>query len=107
LRRPRLPVLVRRAVIDRAAGLCDFCGGILPELLVEAHHRKLRSRGGKDTIENLIALHPGCHHWIHQHPEKATETGFMVHSWDDPATVPILLAQRYLCLPGLSWEILR
>ena len=32
---------------------------------------------------------PLQHDWIHRNPAKAYEMGWLVHSWDDPADVPI------------------
>lgn len=52
---------------------------------LHAHHRKLRTRGGKDSLENLLAVAFDCHEWIHSHPHEAGAGGWMLHSWDDPA----------------------
>jgi len=47
-------------VEERAGGYCEVCG--LPaQPSMALHHRKLRSRGGKDTASNLIRVHHGCH----------------------------------------------
>lgn len=59
----------------------------------ERHHRKLRSHGGQDAIENLLLLCPHCHKTlIHGNPGRAYRLGFLVHSWEDPATAPVRLA---------------
>lgn len=64
------------------------------------HHRKLKSRGGKDEISNVVALHHHCHNLgtgsVHLDPSKATEQGFIVASWDDPADIPILTPDNVL-----------
>lgn len=86
-----MPADVRAGVYARAQGMCDYCGAPLNPDAWDCHHRQLRSRGGKDTPENLVALHPGCHHdRVHAFPITATLAGFMVPSWADPADVPIL-----------------
>lgn len=85
----RVDPKLRRAVYDRAGGCCDRCGRLLPPAGFEAHHRKLRSRGGQDSAANLLALCPGCHAWCHNHPGEATLAGFIVPSYTDPARVPV------------------
>lgn len=53
------------------------------------HHRKLRSQGGKDEPGNIMLVTPEQHDWIHHHVGLSYELGWLVHSWDNPATVPI------------------
>lgn len=87
--------VVRAIVWSRSRGYCERCGSALPDNWA-LHHRKLRSRGGLDTPDNLVALHHECHNLasnsIHNNPAHAKETGFMVSSWDDPAACPLTLA---------------
>lgn len=98
MRRPTMPSGLRHEVYLRAGGRCDLCTAPLPGDQWEAHHRRLRSRGGADTHENLIALCATCHHdRVHANPAWATEHGYMVPSWGDPATTPIL---RH----GTTWQ---
>jgi hypothetical protein len=40
-------------VEQRAGNYCEACGGLAQESMA-LHHRKLKSRGGKDTPANLI-----------------------------------------------------
>lgn len=54
------------------------------------HHRKRRSQGGTDDETNIMLVTPEQHTWIHDNPEKAYELGWLVKSWQDPATVPVL-----------------
>lgn len=81
---------LRRAVYERAGGNCEFCGERL-EGAWECHHRRLRSRGGQDSVCNLVALHHFCHRRLHSHNRFATEHGFVVSAYDDPAFVPLFL----------------
>jgi HNH endonuclease len=78
-------------VQQRANGYCEVCGGVMREGAL--HHRKLKSRGGKDTPSNLIYIHHSCHNLstdsIHLNPQKAEEKGWMVASWQDPEETPI------------------
>lgn len=87
--------LIRALVYARSRGYCELCGGQLPSSWA-LHHRKLKSRGGKDEITNFVALHHECHNLgtqsVHANPAKATETGHMVPSWEDPAECPVMLS---------------
>lgn len=93
---------LRTQVRVRACGTCDWCDLVLGDVF-DAHHRKLRSRGGQDTLENLVALHHQCHMYAHEHVGEATSRGFMVHSWEDPADVPILAGDGNIYLPEDCW----
>lgn len=88
-RRPNMTPALRHAVWVRDAGLCQYCAGRVGEDEAEVHHRLLRSRGGQDSAENLITLHPVCHQGIHANPAKATEHGFMCPRTEDPADWPV------------------
>lgn len=105
--RPRkqpFPTKLRDAIYERAGGLCDCCGQWMDPDAFDAHHRQLRSRGGKDTIGNLVALRHECHMLAHQHPMRATERGLMVPSWVNPATVPVRRYDGHLYLPHWTWD---
>jgi len=56
------------------------------------HHRKLKSRGGKDSVSNLIRIHHSCHNLksdsVHLNPKKAEAKGYMVPSWANPDEYP-------------------
>jgi arginine/ornithine N-succinyltransferase beta subunit len=41
-------------------------------------------------LANLISLCRECHTYIHAHPAYAYESGYLVHSWDDPEIVKII-----------------
>lgn len=61
----------------------------------DCHHRKVRGMGGTRDVDtalglaNLITLCRECHDWVHSHPKLAYDDGYLVHSWDDPADVPV------------------
>jgi len=59
-------------VLERANGKCEFCNQVAPfnrvtdgTPFLEVHHIISLSDGGKDTIENAIALCPNCHRGAH------------------------------------------
>lgn len=78
-------------VTERSQGCCEVCG--LPGESMALHHRKLKSRGGKDCASNLIAVHHQCHNLgtrsIHLNPAVAEQNGWMVGSWQEPHEVPM------------------
>lgn len=55
----------------RANGICQLCNLPAPfkdlngEPYLESHHIVWLSKGGKDTIENTVALCPNCHRKMH------------------------------------------
>ena len=79
-------------VVESAQGYCEVCGR--PEQPTMAlHHRKLKSRGGKDSASNLMRVHHSCHNMstgsIHANPTWAEDKGFMVASWQEPDVAPL------------------
>lgn len=54
-----------------AQGVCQLCQNPAPfkdkygEPFLETHHIKWMAKGGKDSIENTIALCPNCHRRLH------------------------------------------
>lgn len=79
---------LREQLWQRCNGYCEVCGFPLEKENYALHHRKLRSRGGKDEIANVMALHHKCHNLgtnsVHLNPKWATENGFMVSAYDTP-----------------------
>jgi len=79
----------------RAGNYCEICGKpALPSMAL--HHRKLKSRGGKDEVCNLLYLHHACHNLatysVHNNIALATSKGWIVSSWDKPEETPVVLA---------------
>ena len=86
---------LRALVYSRCVGYCEKCGRQLGDNWA-LHHRQLKSRGGKDEISNFVALHHACHNLgtdsVHLNPEKATDRGLMVPSWQDSPSCPLTLS---------------
>jgi hypothetical protein len=40
-------------------------------------------------LANIACLCRECHAHVHAHPAESYESGFLVHSWDDPEGVPL------------------
>ena len=55
-------------------GLCPMCQQKITKITGwHSHHLEWRSRGGPDTVENRVLLHPNCHQQLHSqglHVEK-------------------------------------
>lgn len=76
-RRERMDV-ARPVVFARDLWRCQ--ARIVGECIGEAqhaHHVLPRSRGGPDTLENLVSLCMPCHTWTHAHPDEATALGLL------------------------------
>lgn len=86
---------LRDLILARCQHYCEKCGFGLTEDFA-LHHRKLRSRGGKDTVDNLVALHHKCHNLgtdsVHLNIKKATELGLIVPRHAEPNEFPLTLA---------------
>jgi 5-methylcytosine-specific restriction endonuclease McrA len=85
-----IPKPVRSLVWDRAGDCCERCGkGLTRESDHSLHHRVFRSRGGQDTVDNLVLLcgsgTTGCHEQVHKHARG----GFNLPSGTNPQMVPI------------------
>lgn len=97
-----IPAKTRAAVRERDQDRCVRCslhvnvagGGSI-------HHRQRRRDGGHRPC-NLIVLcgsgTTGCHGWVTAHPAQARDSGFIVPTWGDPATTPILYQGRLMML---------
>ncbi len=85
---------LRELVLARCKGYCEFCGlGLTDNFAL--HHRQFKSRGGKDVVYNLIALHHECHNLasssVHMNIKSATESGHVVSRHAEPADIPLHL----------------
>jgi 5-methylcytosine-specific restriction endonuclease McrA len=54
---------LREQVLRRDNWRCQVCGS---RQNLQVHHEELRSRGGRDTKENLITLCAECHEALHR-----------------------------------------
>ena len=57
-------------------------------ILLHRHHRQLR-RHKDERPENIMLVTLEQHDWIHHNVAEAYELGWLVHSWQDPADVPV------------------
>jgi len=104
-----IPKRVRSDVLRRDGNSCLRCGVHISVRGYSLHHRKGRHAlpGMPDPhiAANLVTLcgsgTTGCHGWVHAHPEKAYEAGWMIRRLgaERPADVPVL------DLLGHRWRI--
>jgi RNA-directed DNA polymerase len=53
-------------IFRRQSGKCPMCHQhITKQTGWHIHHKLERYKGGKDTLDNLVMLHPNCHHQVH------------------------------------------
>jgi 5-methylcytosine-specific restriction endonuclease McrA len=92
----------RAAVIHRAEGRCERCGTEVAWTAWSIHHRLPRGRGGQNRLSNLALLcgsattPGGCHLFVESQREQAYDTGWLVRTGMDPATVPLVVTGRGL-----------
>ncbi|MFT4088965.1 MAG: HNH endonuclease [Gordonia sp. (in: high G+C Gram-positive bacteria)] len=82
---------VRQLTRERALTLCERCGRPGHDV----HHRRPRQMGGTQapsvhSVTNTVLLCRACHAWAERYREAAYRDGWLVHSWDDPARIPII-----------------
>ena len=96
----RMPTDVAATVFARSGGNCEaMISGVNCTMQAEhLHHRQLRSQGGEHTVSNLVYICHRCHDWIHKHPSKAAQLGFIVQRDRDPETVTVLRRGRKVTL---------
>lgn len=76
-------VQARQWACGRAQGRCEArCAPSCAGRGAEAHHRRRRSQGGSDELENLLWVCAWCHTWIHEHPAVAYEKGWLLRAGD-------------------------
>lgn len=97
-----IPRAVVEAVLSRANGWCEACGGGLAQrghltLGPALHHRCKHPRA--HTVANIMVVHNQCHNgaqWsIHGRDggARSYRLGHLVHAGTDPATVAIQVAR--------------
>ena len=53
-------------IFRKQAGKCPMCQqAITKQTGWHIHHKVERYKGGKSTLDNLVMLHPTCHHQAH------------------------------------------
>ena len=53
-------------IFRRQSGKCPMCHQLINKQTGwNLHHKVERYKGGKDTLDNLVMLHPNCHHQVH------------------------------------------
>jgi 5-methylcytosine-specific restriction endonuclease McrA len=84
--RPRpkgtIPLQTRLALQQRAHHRCERCK--VPDRVraCQAHHRRLRSQGGPDTLENLSYLCWRCHGHVHDNRAESVAAGWIIPKGD-------------------------
>lgn len=69
---------LRAAVMIRSGNRCEIqWPGVCTGREEHTHHVQLRSRGGKDTEDNLLRSCNPCHRHVHNNPVDATARGVM------------------------------
>jgi 5-methylcytosine-specific restriction endonuclease McrA len=56
-------IVTRRNIFARDLNACQYCARVFPSSKLTLDHVLPRSRGGKDTWENLVTCCYPCNHW--------------------------------------------
>lgn len=83
----------RRRVLLRADNTCERCCRSTVSTGGQIHHRSARRMGGRagaNIAPNLVLLCHDCHAFVESHREEGAYSGYIVPSWEDPETVPML-----------------
>ena len=66
----------REAVFVRDNYTCQVCGKSLKDkVILTTHHNIHRSKGGSDSVDNLVTVCTGCHTTKNHQPGKSLESG--------------------------------
>ena len=66
-----------RRIWRQQKGLCPMCRqGFKGETSIHVHHIIKRCKGG-DSLNNLVMLHPNCHHQVHYLMKLGADTSFV------------------------------
>lgn len=100
-----IPKRVRAIVEARSGGVCEGCRAAPAS---EMHHRKFRSRGGRDEVVNILHLcgwgnHSGCHGVAHS-GARGADLGWALPSGSNPERQPANAA--FYDLTGHAWWLL-
>jgi hypothetical protein len=90
----RLHENLRLATLLRDDFCCQQCG--VKNTRLEAHHIKLTSDGGKDTINNLITLCSKCHSKVHSGKIKLKAKAEGVSGFKDQIAQRTMQGKHYL-----------
>ena len=103
--------VLRGQLVLRCGGRCEASGAPLVDGRWAVHHRDSRGMGGTrrdgiNALSNLLALSEVAHVWVHGHPGRARELGWICVSSDVPletsVSTPVVLysGRRVLLDPG-------
>jgi len=100
--------LVRMSVVMRGGGKCEICNKSLNSVTyVSLHHRKPRKMGGSKDMSlneasNLMMIcgsgTSGCHGYVESNREVSYENGWLVHSFEESASKPVLIRSTKVLL---------
>lgn len=77
-----VPLKIKNAVKARSDSVCEAGSVVCTKRAHHFHHRRLRSQGGLDTVENLLHVCGPCHEFMHRNRSEARERGWILHRGD-------------------------
>ena len=101
--------LVQRRSLVGDVRMCEMAiPGVCLGRATNYAHRVNASQGGKweasTALDSCGSGTTGCHGYCHANPANAYENGWLVRSWDDPLTRPVLRRGQWVVLDNAgSW----
>lgn len=72
----------RPRVRRRSGGRCEAqASSRCTAAATHVHHRKMRSQGGTNGLDNLLDVCASCHSTIHRQPARSYAAGWLVQGW--------------------------
>lgn len=94
---------LREAVYGRSLGMDDLSGDwVAFDGAWSPHHRRLKSRGGPDSLANLLLLSDRSHRAVHASPAWSYARGFLIPNGFSPDGYAVFRRCGWY-LPGDVW----
>ena len=71
---------IRYAVLKRDKFTCQYCGRKAPEVQLHVEHKKAKTNGGLNSLDNLVASCATCNHgkYAEDYKEKYSESKLLI-----------------------------
>jgi hypothetical protein len=70
--------VMKQEVKDRSGGRCEARTPRCTGRSEHVHHRRMRSQGGSNTLDNLLDVCLQCHLYIHSNPTESYERFWLI-----------------------------
>lgn len=71
-------IALREEVLMRSHGSCEIVSPVCTGRGHHVHHRRRRSQGGRDVLEDVRLSCSACHGYLHAHVAEAFDKGWLI-----------------------------